>query len=109
MDVAREVMEHASLVVGEINAKMPFTYGDTFVSIEEFDLLIRSDREPVTYEIPFVTETMKKVASNVASVIKDGDCLSYSMGALFEALVPYLSDKKDLGFHSLYFTDVPVK
>jgi RimJ/RimL family protein N-acetyltransferase len=24
---------------------------------------------------------------------------------LFEALVPYLSDKKDLGFHSLYFTD----
>jgi len=105
VDVAREVMEHASLVVGEINAKMPFTYGDTFVSIEDFDLLIRSDREPVTYEIPFVTETMKKVASNVASVIKDGDCLSYSMGALFEALVPYLSDKKDLGFHSLYFTD----
>ena len=105
VDVAREVMEHASLVVGEINAKMPFTYGDTFVSIEDFDLLIRSDREPVTYEIPRVTETMKKVASNVASVIKDGDCLSYSMGALFEALVPYLSDKKDLGFHSLYFTD----
>lgn len=105
VDVAREVMEHASLVVGEINAKMPFTYGDTFVSIEDFDLLIRSDREPVTYEIPRVTETMKKVASNVASVIKDGDCLSYSMGDLFEALVPYLSDKKDLGFHSLYFTD----
>lgn len=105
VDVAREVMEHASLVVGEINSKMPFTYGDTFVSIEDFDLLIRSDREPVTYEIPRVTETMKKVASNVASVIKDGDCLSYSMGALFEALVPYLSDKKDLGFHSLYFTD----
>jgi acyl-CoA hydrolase/RimJ/RimL family protein N-acetyltransferase len=105
VDVAREVMEHASLVVGEINAKMPFTYGDTFVSIEDFDLLIRSDREPVTYEIPLVTDTMKRVASNVASVIKDGDCLSYSMGALFEALVPYLSDKKDLGFHSLYFTD----
>jgi acyl-CoA hydrolase/RimJ/RimL family protein N-acetyltransferase len=105
VDVAREVMEHASLVVGEINEKMPFTYGDTFVSIEDFDLLVRSERKPVTYEIPTVTDTMKKVASNVASVIKDGDCLSYSLGPLFEALVPYLSDKKDLGFHSLYFTD----
>jgi len=105
VDVAREVMENASLVVGEINAKMPFTYGDTFVSIEDFDLLVRSDREPVTYEIPEVSQQMKQVAGNVASVIKDGDCISYSMGPMFEALVPYLSDKKDLGFHSLYFTD----
>jgi acyl-CoA hydrolase/RimJ/RimL family protein N-acetyltransferase len=105
VDVAREAMDNASLVVGEINAKMPFTYGDTFVSINDFDLLVRSDREPVTYEIPAVSETMKKVAANVASVIKDGDCISYSVGPLFEALVPFLSDKKDLGIHSLYFTD----
>jgi acyl-CoA hydrolase/RimJ/RimL family protein N-acetyltransferase len=105
VDVAREVMDNASLVVGEVNANMPFTYGDTFVSIEDFDLLVRSDREPFTYEVPAVSETMKKVAANVASVIKDGDCISYSLGPLFEALVPFLSDKKDLGIHSLYFTD----
>jgi len=105
VDVAREVMDRASLVVGEINDKMPFTFGDTFVSIEDFDLLVLSDRDPVTYEIPFVSEQMKKVAANVASVIKDGDCINYSLGPMFEALVPYLSDKKDLGIHSLYFTD----
>ncbi len=105
VDVAREVMDKASLVVGEVNTKMPFTYGDTFVSIEKFDLLVRSDREPVTYEPAIVTEVMKKVAANVASVIRDGDCINYSHGPMFEALVPFLSDKKDLGIHSLYFTD----
>lgn len=105
VDVAREVMAHASLVVGEINTEMPFTYGDTFVAIDEFDLLVRSDQEPVVYEPPAVDETMNRVAANVASVIKDGDCLAFSMGPLFEALVPQLSDKKDLGIHSLYFTD----
>lgn len=105
VDVAREVMDQASLVVGEINADMPFTYGDTFVSIEDFDLLVRSDRKPITYEVPKASDQMKQVAANVASVIKDGDCINYSLGPLFEALVPYLSDKKDLGFHSLYFTD----
>ena len=105
VDVAREVMDRASLVVGEINAHMPFTFGDTFVSIEDFDLLVRSDLEPVTYERPPVSDQMKKVAANVASVIKNGDCLSYSLGPMFEALVPYLSEKKDLGIHSLYFTD----
>ncbi len=105
VDVAREVMDHASLVVGEINEKMPFTYGDTFVSIDDFDFLVRSDREPVTYEVPIVSHQMKKVAANVASVIRNGDCINYALGPMFEALVPFLSDKKDLGIHSLYFTD----
>ncbi|MEH0020619.1 MAG: GNAT family N-acetyltransferase [Desulfobacter sp.] len=105
VDVAREVMDKASLVVGEVNTQMPFTLGDTFVSIEEFDLLVRSDRDPVTYEPAPVTDVMKKVAANVASMIRDGDCINYAHGPMFEALVPYLSDKKDLGIHSLYFTD----
>ena len=105
VDVAREVMEKASLVVGEVNPEMPFTYGDTFVSIEEFDLLVRADRAPITYEPYPVTDVMKTVAANVASVIRDGDCINYGHGPLFEALVPYLSDKKDLGLHSLCFTD----
>jgi len=105
VDVAKEAMYKASLVVGEVNEAMPFTYGDTFVSIEEFDLLVRSDREPITYTPEPVTDVMKKVAANVANEIRDGDCINYSLGPLFEALVPYLSDKKDLGIHSLYFTD----
>ncbi|MCF8125892.1 MAG: GNAT family N-acetyltransferase [Desulfotignum sp.] len=109
VDVAKEAMDHASLVVGEINSKMPFTYGDTFVSIDDFDLLVRSDRDPVLYEPPEVTDQIRQVAANVASVIKDGDCLSFSFGPLFDALVPHLSVKKNLGIHSLYFTDALAK
>ncbi|WDP91700.1 MAG: GNAT family N-acetyltransferase [Desulfobacter sp.] len=105
VDVAREVMDKARLVVGEVNMDMPFTYGDTFVSIEEFDLLVKSDRAPVTYEPAQVPDVMKRVAANVASLVRDGDCINWSHGPLFEALVPFLSDKKDLGIHSLYFTD----
>ncbi len=105
VDVAREAIERASLVVGEINTAMPFTYGDTFVSIDDFDLLVQSKREPVVYDLPDVTLTIDQVAANVASVIKDGDCLSFSLGPLFDALVPHLARKKDLGIHSLFFTD----
>ncbi|MFO7989218.1 MAG: GNAT family N-acetyltransferase [Thermodesulfobacteriota bacterium] len=105
VDVAREAIERASVVVGEINTAMPYTYGDTFVSIDEFDLLVRSKQAPVVYDLPDVTLTIDQVAANVASVIKDGDCLSFSFGPLFEALVPHLTRKKDLGIHSLFFTD----
>ncbi|MBF0469242.1 MAG: GNAT family N-acetyltransferase, partial [Desulfamplus sp.] len=105
VDVAREAMEQASLVIGEINTDMPFTFGDTFVSIDDFDLLVKSTKAPVTYEPLAAYEQMGKVAANVASIIKNGDCLSFSHGALFDALVPHLMSKKDLGIHSLYFTD----
>lgn len=105
VDVAREVMEQAKIVVGEINEEVPFTFGDTFVPIKDFDLLVRSTRAPVLYERFKVTEIMDRVAANVASIIRDGDCLSFSHSPLFEALTPHLTHMKDLGIHSLYFTD----
>jgi acyl-CoA hydrolase len=46
VDVAREAMEQASLVVGEINPLTPFTFGDTIVSISDFDLLVESTQKP---------------------------------------------------------------
>ncbi|SMC82714.1 Acyl-CoA hydrolase [Desulfocicer vacuolatum DSM 3385] len=105
VDVAREVMEQAKIVVGEINEEVPFTFGDTFVPIKDFDFLVRSTRAPVLYERFKITEEMDRVAANVASIIRDGDCLSFSHSPLFEALVPHLTERKDLGIHSLYFTD----
>ncbi len=105
VDVAREVMEQAKIVVGEINEEVPFTFGDTFVSVKDFNLLVRSTRAPVIYERFRVTEEMDKVAANIASIIRDGDCLSFSHSPLFEALSPHLTGMKDLGIHSLYFTD----
>ena len=107
VDVAREAIEQADLVVGEINTKMPFTYGDTFISIKDFDLLIKSNQPALHlhYEPMQAYGKMNQVAENVASIIKDGDCLSFSHGDLFDALVPYLMSRKNLGIHSLYFTD----
>jgi len=105
VDVAREAMDQASLVVGEINPDMPFTFGDTFVSIDDFDLLVRSEDPPVTYGRWGVDDVMDRVAAHIASVIKNGDCLCFSYSPLFEALAPHLSHKRDLGIHSLYFTD----
>ncbi len=39
VDVARQVMERANLVVGEINPHIPFTFGETFVPAVRFRLL----------------------------------------------------------------------
>jgi acyl-CoA hydrolase/GNAT superfamily N-acetyltransferase len=105
VDIAREAMEQASLVVGEINTEIPFTLGDTIVSISDFDLLVKSTEPPGYIKRQKVSKAIDQVAANIAQVIEDGDCLCFHTGPLFEALGKHLSTKRHLGIHTAYFTD----
>ncbi|MFO7714432.1 GNAT family N-acetyltransferase [Desulfosarcina sp.] len=105
VDVGRQVMAQASLVIGEINANIPRTYGDTFVSVNEFDLLVESTEPVPVFPCWPVDAVIDQVAANVASVIEDGSCLGFTFGPLFEALPRHLADKKDLGIHTPFMTD----
>ncbi|MDM8555487.1 GNAT family N-acetyltransferase [Desulfococcaceae bacterium HSG7] len=104
-DVAREIMEQASLVVGEINTQIPFTFGDTIVSVADFDMLVRSTEPPIYFNRWPVDDVIDQVAANIASVIEDGDCISFHIGSLFDALGKRLARKRHLGIHSPYFSD----
>jgi acyl-CoA hydrolase/GNAT superfamily N-acetyltransferase len=105
IDVAREAIEQASFVVGEINTKIPETFGDTFVHVSDFDMMIHSEYEPIYLPRWHDDAIFDRVAANVASVIENGSCISFSIGPLFEALGRHLSTKHDLGIHSPFFTD----
>lgn len=105
VDVARQAMDQAGLVVGEINTDIPRTFGDTFVPVSEFDMLVRSTEEPIYFKRWPVDEVYDKVAANVASVIEDGSCIAFSVGPLFESLANHLKHKRHLGVHSPFFTD----
>jgi len=105
VDVAWEAMEKAAIKVGEINIKIPRTFGDTFVPVSEFDYLILSEDLPIYFDRWPVDDVLDKVALNVAALIEDGSCLAFSIGPLFEALGKHLKSKRNLGIHSPYFTD----
>ncbi|HPI94248.1 MAG TPA: GNAT family N-acetyltransferase [Deltaproteobacteria bacterium] len=105
VDVARQVIEKAELVVGEINEKVPYTYGDTFIHVDEFDLLVNSEDDPLYLARWPVEEVFDQVAGNIASVIEDGSCVSFSIGPIYEALGRHLATKRNLGVHSAFFTD----
>jgi acyl-CoA hydrolase/RimJ/RimL family protein N-acetyltransferase len=108
VDIAREVMEKATLVVAEINTEMPFTYGDTIVSLSDFDLLVQSTEAPTYFKLKPVKPVIDQVAANIAQLIKDGDCISFHAGPLYEALGRHLVHKQHLGIHTPYFFDAMV-
>ena len=105
-DVAKQAMEAASYRVGEINKSVPYTLGNTLLHVSEFDCFVESTEELFFLPRWHTNEAFEKLAANVASVIRDGSCLSFFNGSLYEALGKYLRDRKDLGVHTMIFTDV---
>lgn len=105
VDVARQAMEQASLVIGEINKQAPRTMGDTFVHVSDFDYLVESNESPIYFPSWSVDEIFERVAENVASLVEDGACLGFSIGPLYEALGKKLITKRDLGIHGPFVTD----
>ncbi len=104
-DVAKYAIEKASLIVGEISEETPYTYGDTLIHVNDFHHLVTATVPPLYVPRWPVDEVFDKVAENVASVIEDGSCLAFFLGPIYEALVKHLSPKRELGIHSLVFTD----
>ena len=105
VDVAWEAMERAAVTVGEINLKIPRTFGDTFIPLSEFDHLVLAEDDPLYFERWAVDEALDRVAQNTAALIEDGSCIAFSIGPLYEALGRQLKTKKHLGIHSPFFTD----
>ncbi|MGA2554115.1 MAG: GNAT family N-acetyltransferase [Smithella sp.] len=105
VDVERQAMEAANLVVGEINAHAPRVMGDTLVHMDEFNFFVESTESPLYLPRWPVADVFLRLAANIANVIEDGSCISFGIGPLYEALGVQLASKKHLGIHSPFFTD----
>ncbi|MFZ3103249.1 MAG: GNAT family N-acetyltransferase [Smithella sp.] len=105
VDVERQAMESAHLVVGEVNAHAPRIMGDTLVHMDEFDYFIESTEYPIHIPRWPVADVFLKIAANIATIVEDGSCLALGIGPLYEALAVQLAKKKHLGIHSPFFTD----
>ena len=103
--VERQAMEMAQIVVGEINSQIPRTMGDTLVNMADFHYLVEATEPPYYLARWPLQDVYLKIATNIASMIPDGSCISYGIGPLYEALAKALAAKKNLGVHSPFFTD----
>ncbi len=105
VDVARLAIEKSSWSVGEINEHIPRTFGDTFIHISEFDMLVDAEEPPVYFPDWTVTPVSFAIAEHIAQLIDDGSCIAFSIGPLFVALSSKLTVKRNLGIHSPFFSD----
>jgi len=88
--------------VGQVNPNMPRTYGNSHYHISQFDKFVETDEPLFCPPLPEPSETDKKIAANVVSLLKDRDCLQVGIGAVPGQISKLIADSglKDLGIHT---------
>jgi acyl-CoA hydrolase/GNAT superfamily N-acetyltransferase len=106
VDITLSGMKNADIVIAQVNRNMPRTWGDSIVHVDEIDYLVPFD-EPILEALPETKnqEVIKRIGHYVNMLVDDGATLQIGFGHLPDAIVPYLSDKKDLGLHTHVITD----
>lgn len=105
VDYQMAAVETADLVVAQLNDQMPRTLGNCCVHVTDIDWMVEVS-EPVPAIPPAIIGPLERaIGSNCASLIRDCDCLQLGIGAIPDAVLKQLSDKRDLGIHSEMLSD----
>ena len=104
VDYTQPAAAAAKLIIAQINKNMPYTYGNG-INLSDIDYIVEKDEPLIELQPPTIGDMEKKIGGYVASLIHDGDTLQLGIGAIPDAVLSFLGDKKDLGIHSEMFSD----
>ena len=104
--LSKSPAESAEIIIAEVNDKMPRTLGDSFIHVNALDYIV-----PVSYDLPELpmgggtSETVQTIAGYIAELIPDHATMQMGIGAIPDAVLEFLYDKKHLGIHTELFSD----
>ncbi|MBT8339125.1 MAG: acetyl-CoA hydrolase, partial [Desulfatitalea sp.] len=106
VDITKAGLDGARMVIAQVNSKMPRTWGDCIVHIDEIDYFVPYD-EPLVTAIPMEKNTAiaARIGFYVNQLVDDGTTIQVGFGHLPNAILPALMGKSDLGVHTQLITD----
>jgi 4-hydroxybutyrate CoA-transferase len=105
VDITLTAAKYARHVVAQVNAQMPRTYGDSFIHVSQIDHIVELSRPLCEMKPAASNDTFRAIGAHVASLIEDGAVLQCGIGAIPDAILPALMDRKDIGIHTELISD----
>lgn len=105
VDYTLQAFKTAKKRMVQINENCPRIYGDSFVHVSEMDYIVEKTMPMFELPPPTITDVEKAIGEYCASLIEDGSTLQLGIGAIPDAVMLFLGDKKDLGIHSEMISD----
>ncbi|HEY9785737.1 MAG TPA: acetyl-CoA hydrolase/transferase C-terminal domain-containing protein [Candidatus Obscuribacterales bacterium] len=105
VDLTIAARKCAKVVIAEVNEQMPRTLGRSFVHLSRIDYLVESNRPLPELIMEEPDEVENAIGKHVASLVEDGATLQMGIGAIPNAVLRALGDKRNLGIHTEMFSD----
>jgi acetyl-CoA hydrolase len=105
VDVVKPAAHLARHVIAEVNPRCPRTLGDSFIHVSRLSAIVEADYELAELPAEAADPVAERVGANVAGLVRDGDTLQLGIGAIPDATLAALHDKRDLGIHTEMFSD----
>jgi 4-hydroxybutyrate CoA-transferase len=105
VDIVKPAAEAARCVIAEVNHSMPRTLGDSFIHVSKLHAAVEhSDPLPTLPKTEF-TDQHRSIGRHVAGIIEDEATLQMGIGAIPDAVLSQLGDRRHLGVHTEMFSD----
>jgi acyl-CoA hydrolase len=105
VDTAKAAADSARVIIAEVNEQMPRSHGNTVVPFERITAFIHTDRPLIEQDPEPETEVEARIGEIVAGLVEDGSTLQMGIGAIPDAALLRLREKRDLGIHTEMFSD----
>jgi len=105
VDVVSAAVRNAKYVIAQINPKMPYTTGHSFVHINQIDAWMNVEQALPILPPPVLDPTTEQIGQYVSLLIENGSTLQLGIGKIPDAVLRYLANHKDLGIHSEMISD----
>ena len=108
--VTKTGAESARIIIAQVNNNMPRTLGDSFIHISKINYMVETDDD--IKELPQseglgsdMLNIYSRIGEHIAGLIEDGSTLQIGIGAIPDAVLGFLYNKKALGIHTEMFSD----
>ncbi|MHC4644868.1 MAG: GNAT family N-acetyltransferase [Planctomycetota bacterium] len=105
VDIVKSAAGNARYVIAQVNSRMPRTFGDSFLHVNNIDMLVPHDEPVANIAVSEPDDTLRRIGQNIARLVADGSTIECGIGRIPQALAEFLRDKKDLGIHTEMFSD----
>jgi len=105
VDISKDAIENAKVIIAQINENMPRVHGDTFLHVSEIDFMVVNHEDLLEYSPQVPGEIAQQIGKYVSRIIQDGDTIQLGYGSMPNAILNNIGDKKHLGIHTELLTD----
>jgi acyl-CoA hydrolase len=93
------------IVIVQSNKQMPYTYGDAQIYENEIDYLVEVDEPLAIKPTTELNDTAHEIGSRIAALIEDNSTLQLGIGAVPDAVLAGLKQRKGLRIWTEMFSD----